>query len=245
MNKLAPIALILLLSFGAALWYLADHSLNDHAKGSMIKIGNYYTDFVVNVDDVAIELDKGFGVISGLSISASADASNTSAVTNNVAIKATPFVSIKKITLKFVPQVPNIENSTQNITKNITQASTKNTNQDVIIIDEITLLGATFIENTANDKSSALQQLLKNINDKLSTVQHARKLKSEPYLQVNNIIVSNADLLILDKDNINKTYTYNELQLASIGMENGLPISLFGVEVLRKTIEKVTSEYMP
>jgi hypothetical protein len=66
MNKLAPIALILLLSFGGALWYLANNSLNEHIRARIIQVGEYYTELTVSVDAVDVKLSQGTGKISGL-----------------------------------------------------------------------------------------------------------------------------------------------------------------------------------
>lgn len=69
MNKLAVLALSLLLFFGAMLWYLADNSLNDFIKSQVIIQGDYYTQQQTQIADVTFTQGTGIGVLHQLRLS--------------------------------------------------------------------------------------------------------------------------------------------------------------------------------
>ena len=52
MNKLAILALSLLLFFGGTLWYLANSELNVNIQARIVQVGEYYTEQKVDIDKV-------------------------------------------------------------------------------------------------------------------------------------------------------------------------------------------------
>lgn len=206
MNKLAPLALILLLAFGGALWYLANGEFNASIQARIIKVGNYYTDQQVSVERVNIELSQGVGEIAG-------------------------------ITLK---QLPSSGKSTLLNIGHIHFSFQINTlNSTVIIIDELIMTDAEFYltSDSVNDNGDTnFEALYQLINDKIALIQDSRKQKAEAYLQVNQIKIINPQIFL----NNQHLTTPESFLLAPIGSNNGLPASLFGTEILRKTIETVS-----
>jgi uncharacterized protein involved in outer membrane biogenesis len=68
MNKLALLAITILLFAGAALWFLAPDALNQYIKNQIETIGSQTTEQAVKVNQVDFRLTKGQATISGLSI---------------------------------------------------------------------------------------------------------------------------------------------------------------------------------
>ena len=100
MNKLAPIALILLFSFGGALWYLANNSLNEHIRSRVIQVGEYYTELNVSVDAVEVNLSQGTGTMRGLRLytDKQLDESSPGEIQANISI-----ITIENVDLTFEP----------------------------------------------------------------------------------------------------------------------------------------------
>jgi len=202
MNKLAPIALALLLSFGAALWYLANVSLNDHVKARIIQVGTYYTDHVITVAKAKVNLGRGLGVISGFSLK------------NSPEFNGDFIFEVAELTYLFDPAT---------------------LNQPIILIDKIIIENSILTIEKNTNQAINIDELLTTINDKITLIQDARKQKTEPFVRVNEVIISHAT--IINGTNKNKL---EKLSIGAIGGENGLPESLFGTEVIRKTIESLS-----
>jgi hypothetical protein len=201
MNKLAPIALALLLSFGAALWYLANVSLNDHVKARIIQVGNYYTEHTVNVKNANINLGRGLGVITNFSLK------------NTTDFNGEFIFQVETLTYTFDPAT---------------------LSQPIIVIDKITIENSLLTIEKNEKQRINIDELLTKINDKIALIQDARKQKAEPFIRVNNVIIRHATVI-----NGREESTVETLSLGAIGGENGLPESLFGTEVIRKTIKSL------
>jgi hypothetical protein len=68
LNKIAPIAFILLLSCGVALWFLASDSLNAHIKSQLQTLTSKLSQQNVTVENVTIRSYQGTGTISNIII---------------------------------------------------------------------------------------------------------------------------------------------------------------------------------
>ncbi len=66
MNKLAPLAFVILLALGGALWYLANGSLNAYVKSKIETTGQQLSQFNVLVESVDIDSNQGIGVINNI-----------------------------------------------------------------------------------------------------------------------------------------------------------------------------------
>jgi len=214
MNKLAPIALFLLLFFGGSLWYLANSELNANVQARIIKVSNYYTDQLLSIEKVEINLTEGTGKIYGIKLQ------------NNALFQKRYMLEVPQLNFAF---------------------DAKSVTGKVIIINEITLNDGQFfienIEDQAGNRQSNFSQLYQRLNDKISLIQDRRKQKSEPYIQASNIKILNSleSYLPLDDDQQKNIPQRNSYTLNAIGKGEGLPASLFGIEVLRKTLETIIS----
>ena len=164
MNKLAPIALILLLSFGGALWYLANNSLNEHIRGRIIQVGEYYTELKVSVDAVDVNLSQGTGQISGLRLY-DAKQSDKSIIT------------IKNVVFTFEPA---------HIQK------TKIIIDDITFTD--IYIHMTSKNEADTNSQTNTKPLLSLINSKIALIRDARKQKAEPYIQAKQINLNNTTI---------------------------------------------------
>lgn len=205
MNKLAPLALTILLIFGGALWYLANLSLNEHVRARVIQVGEYYSNNEVSVASANLNLSAGRGVINGFAINNNGDYQNEFAV------------KIEQITFTFDPKI---------------------INQKVITIEEIVLKNTLLIieHSQKNDSSTEtlnnIDLIIHAINNKMAQIHDSRKQKAEPYIRVKQVTLINSTLI----NNNNKKVVTAHLSLGAIGNEDGLPESLFGAEVIRKSI---------
>ena len=212
MNKLAPLALLLLLFFGGALWYLANSELNANIRGRIIDVSNYYTDQTLTIDKVAIDLTSGSGEIYGVKLQ------------NPTNFKHKNMLEISQISFTF---------------------DAKSISSGLIHIQHITLNDSHFyIEKTVDTKGNSatnFSTLYQRLNDKIALIQDRRKQKAEPYLQVEtiNLLESKHHTFNLAKEQPITNQIIKKQTLNAVGADDGLPASLFGIEVLRKTIETV------
>jgi len=218
MNKLAPIALFLLLFFGGSLWYLANSELNANVQARIIKVSNYYTDQFLSIEKVEVNLAEGTGKIYGIKLQ------------NNAPYKNKYMFEIPQLDFIF---------------------DAKSLTGKIININEITITdGQFFIENIIDQtgkRQNNFSQLYQRLNDKIALIQDRRKQKSEPYIQANAIKLENSQQvyfpLTIDQQK-NKQQRHSHT-LNAIGKGEGLPASLFGIEVLRKTLETIIDAQTP
>lgn len=210
MNKLAPIALILLFFFGGSLWYLANSELNANIKARIIQVSDYYTEQALSIDNVAINLAEGTGEIYGLKLQ------------NSQKYKNKAMLTIDQVNFTF---------DSQSLTGK------------VISLESIQVKGSKFfIEDSSNtSEQNNINQLYQLLNKKIALIQDRRKQKSETYIQVQTIALINIEQshLSLTPSQSTNTKIMDNYNLAPIGKGDGLPASLFGIEVLRKILESV------
>lgn len=226
MNKLAPIALFLLLFFGGSLWYLANSELNANVQARIIKVSNYYTGQLLSIEKVQLNLGEGTGEIFSLKLQNKLPNNST----NNTQYKNKYMLAIPHLSFSF---------------------DTKFLTSKVINITEIIINDGQFFIESLPDQETEQQnnfsQLYQVLNDKILLVRDRRKQKSEPYIQANTIKLLNSQQFYFpitggqSKDQP-KHYSYT---LNAIGKGDGLPASLFGVEVLRKTLETIINNQVP
>ncbi|MCJ8318551.1 MAG: hypothetical protein MJK12_02890 [Colwellia sp.] len=218
MNKLAPIALFLLLFFGGSLWYLANSELNANVQARIIKVSNYYTEQLLSIEKVEVNIAEGTGIIYGIKLQ------------NSTLYQNKYMLEIPQLSFVF---------------------DTKSLTGKIINIDEIILSdGQFFIENIVDQsghRQNNFSQLYQRLNDKIALIQDRRKQKSEPYIQANAIKLANSQQVYLPltndlQQNQQQRYSYT---LNAIGKGEGLPASLFGIEVLRKTLETIINAHIP
>ena len=209
MNKLAPIALTLFLFFGGALWYLASSELNANIEARIIEVAQYYTGQKVQIDRIDLDLNQGLGNIYGIKLY------------NPVNYRTKYMLTIEQLSFTF---------------------ETQSLNNKAINIDEIKLDGnKLFIEFNRRDdniKNNNLEILYQLINDKIALIEDRRRQKSEPFIQSKKITLIN-NQIYTGKNNHSSTEDIErraEILLKPIGGESGLPASLFGIEVLRKSL---------
>ncbi len=210
MNKLAPIALSLLLFFGGSLWYLANSELNENIKARIIQVSNYYTEQALSIDNVVINLAEGTGEIYGLKLK------------NKNEFHHDNMLTIEQVSFTF---------------------DNKSLNKKVIEIYQMNIKGVHFFIEKNSTEPEKLQsnvaQLYQLLNEKILLIQDRRRQKSEPYIQVNAVNVSELKNINIapESSQSNKAPNSKSHSLAAIGKSDGLPASLFGIEVLRKMLQ--------
>jgi len=210
MNKLAILALSLLLFFGGTLWYLANSELNANIQARIIQVAEYYTEQKVDIDKVQIDLKKGAGKIHGLKLY------------NPSEYQEKYTLTIERLIFKFDP---------------------KSLNEKVININGIELYGSKFyIESMNNNnkiKVTNFEELYQLLNSKIALIRDRKRQKSEVFINSEEITLMNSQIVSLVDTSLNKSITENstKIVLKPVGGETGLPASLFGIEVLRKTLE--------
>ena len=215
MNKFAPIAFVLLLSCGAALWFLASDSLNFHIKNQLEIIGSQLSQQEVNVESVSIRSYQGSGTITNLFISPH----NSSDLTKT----EKPTFSIASIDLV------------------IDRESLK---EEVIIIESITINGLNVSSHYNEDGSSLEKSLVivqQNI-DKLTTPEGSVELEQQGkvtprLLTVSNVVVKQTVLQLINDGNEQViTQTFPKIELQNIGDKAGSKGETIGIELFEKLL---------
>ena len=212
MNKLAALALALLLFFGGALWYLANSEFNTNVQARIIQVSNYYTEQEISIDKVEINLVEGTGEIYGLKLK------------NQTKYQHKYMLTIAQVSFTF---------------------DSKSLTAKVIKLNEIVLKEALFFieDNPSAQKKNQnnFSELYQLLNEKIALIRDRRKQKTEAYLQVANVKLINVEQILLPATTIqnNNSTKSQKINLAAIGTGDGLPASLFGIEVLRKTLEAI------
>ena len=215
MNKFAPLVFVLLLSCGAALWFLASDSLNFHIKNQIQNIGTQLSQQNVTVENVSILGYQGKGTISNLVINR--DKPKDPLETNK------PTLSITSIDLV------------------IDHESLK---KEIVIIESITLQGlnASFYYN---ENGTSLESLLKTVQeniDKLiahekSTEQKQQNQITPPLIKVSNVFIKTGTLhLINDENKQVTTKSFSEIELEFISDELGNKGENIGIELFKKLL---------
>lgn len=217
MNKLASVAIVLLLSFGAALWYLASGSLNIYIKEQIEQQGSAYTEQTVSVTQVDMKLTQGAGSISGITLS------------NPDIYQQKNAFSLENVTLDI-----NIKSLTEEPIV-IDEIIIKNPQAFV----EITSDG----KSNFNDILDALDRNLPKTEESASQQpKQEQSPRDEPKVRVEKIIVSGV-ALTLDLSQLgNKAHqlTLPEINLTNVGGEQGLPASQLGGEIIKQVLKQIS-----
>ena len=210
MNKLAILALSLLLFFGGTLWYLANSELNANIQARIIQVAEYYTEQKVDIDKVQIDLKKGAGKIYGLKLY------------NPSEYQEKYTLTIERLIVKFDPK--SLNEKVINI-NGIELYGSK------FYIESM--------NNNNKIKVTNFEELYQLLNSKIALIRDRKRQKSEVFINSEEITLMNSQIVSLVDTSLNKSITENstKIVLKPVGGETGLPASLFGIEVLRKILE--------
>lgn len=221
MNKFAPLVFLLLLSCGAALWFLASDSLNFHIKNQLQNIGSELTEQKLTVENVTTLGYQGTGTITNLSITPS-DSTNLSTTD-----KAT--LSIASIDLVM---------------------NHKSLKTELVIIESITINGliASFhLNNDGTTLDNLLEIVQKNIK-KLTIQENTKDQKEQlqiavPLIKVSQIFIKQGTLnLINDKNEPIITKALSQIQFEIAGDEAGNKAETIGVEIFEKLLVELNKQ---
>ena len=215
MNKFAPLVFVLLLSCGAALWFLASDSLNFHIKNQLQNIGSELTEQKLTVENVTILGYQGTGTITNLSIPSS-DSTN---------LLTTDKASLSIVSIDIV----------------MNQKSLKT---DLVIIESITIHGLVASIQLSNDGTTLdnlLETVQKNIN-KLAVQTHPIVQKEQlkiapPLIKVSQIMIKQGTLnLINDNNEQIITKALSDIKIEMTDDEAGKQSETIGIEIFEKLL---------
>tara|TARA_B110001469_G_scaffold97620_1_gene94168 strand:+ start:2604 stop:3284 length:681 start_codon:yes stop_codon:yes gene_type:complete len=211
MNKLAILALSLLLFFGGTLWYLANSELNVNIQARIVQVGEYYTEQKVDIDKVKIDLKKGVGEIYGLKLY------------NPSEYQEKYTLTIERLIFKFDPKSLNAK---------VININGIELNGSKFYIESMS--------NNNKIKVTNFEELYQLLNSKIALIRDRKRQKSEVFINSEEITLMNSQIVSLVDTSLNKSITENstKMVLKPVGGETGLPASLFGIEVLRKILEE-------
>jgi len=220
LNKFAPVAFILLLSCGIALWFLASDSLNVYIKSQLQTLASKLSQQNVTVENVTIRSYQGSGTMTNIIIKRSD--------TDNVLNTSLPTLTIDSIDLT------------------INRETLKD---EVIIIDNITIHGLVVSVTTDIDNGTSLDQLLttvqKNIPDVKSTInadiETANKQKVErPNLNVVKVIIASGELQYVNKNNGQiTTKALPTIEWENISTESGTSGETIGIKIFEQLLKEL------
>lgn len=221
MNKFAPLVFVLLLSCGAALWFLASDSLNFHIKNQLQNIGSELTEQNLTVENVTILGYQGTGTITHLSITPS---DSTNLLTTD---KAT--LSMASIDLVM---------------------NHKSLKTELVIIESITINGLIASLHLNNDGKTldnllaTVQQNIKKLAIKTKTAVQKEQLKiAPPLIKVSKIIIKQGTLnLINDKNEQIITKVLSQFEIEIAGDEAGNKAETIGVEIFEKLLIELNKQ---
>jgi len=221
LNKFSAIVFILLLSCGAALWFLASDSLNFHIKNQLNTIGSELTQQNVTVDDVTIRSYQGSGTITNLVI----NSQSANGLLNN-RYPALRFASIDLV---------------------INRDSLKD---EVIIIESITFHGLNAIIHY-NETGSNLENLLARVHNNArlyttkgnSTDQNKQSVLMPRLLTVSKVFVKPGVIELTNDLGENVSFeTSTKIEWQNIGDKAGRTGEAIGVEILEKLLIELNNQ---
>ena len=218
MNKLASIAIIILLICGGALWYFASGSLNLFVKEQIEQQGSAYTEQQVTVGQVDIKLTQGAGSIKALTLAnpegyQQKNAFSMEDVTLDINVKSLAEEPIVIDQIKIIAPRAFVE---------VSKAGTSNFNEILDALEKNLPKG----DKSAQPAGEAPSQ------DK----------QGEPKIRVEKILVSGV-ALTLDLTQLgNKAHqvTLPEISLNKVGGDQGLPASQLGGEIIKQVLKKIS-----
>ncbi len=214
MNKLATIALIILLSCGGALWFLANGSLNEYIKQQIELVGHNLTEQTVTVNVVNIKPSQGIGMIQGISVA-----------------------NIKGYSQ---PNIFSLDNIKLDI--NIKSLLEESIVIDEIVIDkpqffiEVNKAGQANIKELIDIIQSHLPASNAPAENKTQN-----STKNEPKIRLEKFILAGSTLTLDLTQLGNKVHqlSLTDINIANIGGETGLPASQLGGELAKQMLKAV------
>jgi hypothetical protein len=216
LNKFAPIAFILLLSCGIALWFLASDSLNVHIKNQLQTLVSKLSQQNVTVESVTMRSYQGSGTISNIII----NKPDSSGLVNT----ESPTLSIGSIDLA------------------INRESLK---EDVIIIDSITIHGL-LASYTDTENGTSLEQLLATVHKNIPQVTSKKTVNTEeinkqkiaqPHFKVAKVIIKPGALQYI-KDNNGQitTLPFPQIEWEITSTELGATGETVGIKIFEQLL---------
>lgn len=245
MNKLAIIAFTLLIALSSMLWFLANGSLNEFIRSQIELQSNYYTGQETSMVFSDFSSSTGTGEFKEL------------AIVNLSGYKAKYAVTIDEARVELVNQPTNplltqIKKLTINkLTLHIEKSPDKPTNIEQLI-DKIAL-------TLANDYPELYPSISAKIyaqqNPQLDAeayaqshpqagpiVEHTKikKKRGKPQGKINiaEITINKVELITIE-NNINKTSSINNVNITSIGGEQGIVTNQLGGEILLSLLKLI------
>jgi len=221
LNKFAPIVFILLLSCGAALWFLASDSLNFHIKNQLETIGSKLSQQNVSVKSVNIQSYQGSGTILNLLI--------TPKLLTDDSTTDKPTLSVDSIDFTF---------------------DRESLKEEVIIIESITLHGLNVLfsnteEGTTFEKLQvAVQRNIHNFMSLENDIEpEPKENKNLRLMKVSKVVVKAGTLrLISDKNQQVITNTSHEIELPNIGNVAGSRGETIGIELFEQLLKAINNQ---
>jgi len=197
MNKLATLAIVILVICGAALWLITPSAFNDFVKTQLETVGSELTQQTVTVKNVDFRLARGMATISGLTITNPPNYQQKNAFTLGTIALDIDIASLTK-----EPIV--LESFTIDNAKAFVELSKKGRANFQDILAAI------------NKNITKTQQPTSNNNEQM-----------EPKVRLEKLILSDIGLTLDLRQLGNKVYQQNlpEINLGSIGGQAGLPVS--------------------
>jgi hypothetical protein len=221
LNKFAPIAFILLLSCGIALWFLASDSLNVHIKNQLQTIAAKLSQQKVTVENVTIRSYQGSGTITNIIINKPSP--------TGIELTKIPTLSIDSIDLAI---------------------NRESLQEDIIIIDTLTIHGL-IASYTDTDNGTSLEKLAasvqKNLPHVTSThhvdIDNTQKQKIErPNLQIVNVIIKPSVLQYISNDNAQiTTKSLPQIELNNINTELGSTGENAGIKIFEQLLVELAA----
>lgn len=208
MNKFAPIVFILLLSCGAALWFLASDSLNFYIKDQIQTLGARLTDQNVSVENVAIHSYQGSGSIANLRIYPK--------TSSELVTAEQPTIDIKTIDLV------------------INRDSLK---EEIIIIESLIITGlkaSLNYQKNGSDLQKLLTRVQSNITQLLAIPPHNEHQKNNVsrLLKIKKVQIKKAELQLTKEKSMQEvSLVIPVMEWTNIGGDNGLNGHTLSIEL--------------
>ncbi|NQY38067.1 MAG: AsmA family protein [Alteromonadaceae bacterium] len=212
MNKLATLAITILLICGGALWFLASGSLNEFIKAQIEIIGHENTKQKVVVGNVDIQLSKGSGKI-------------TDIVLYNPPGYSYPHVfSLEKIGLDI-----NIESLTE-----------EPIIIDEIIIDKPQAF-VEFTKTGGSNIKDLLDIIKENSTGNTEELESSPSTTEQPKIRIEKLVLSSVvlSLNLTELGNKEHQFTLPDINLLNIGGKSGLPADQLGTEIIKQTLTAI------
>ena len=217
MNKLATLAITILLICGGALWFLASGSLNQFIKTQIESVGHEITEQKVSVDKVDLLLSSGSGKINGVVLG-----------------NPTGYSYPNAFSLGIVGLDINIESLTEEPIV-----------IDEIIIDKPQVF-VEFTESGGSNIKDLLD-IIKSKGSKQtdeSDPSPSSSSKAQPKIRIEKLTLSGVALALNLSKLGNKEHqlTLPDINLSNIGGKAGLPADQLGTEIIKQVLSAISKQ---